>query len=82
MALSFAASAQGLDRNVADRQAGAKEGHGAGGRVGELVGQQVQEFPEMSCPGSAKPGCQVFNGIACHPRSQPVIECVTDAAGQ
>lgn len=80
--LPVSGSAHGLDRDITDRQARAKEGHGAGRRVGKLVGQQVQEFLEMPCTRCTESGGQILDRVTGHPRGQLVIDGITDSACQ
>lgn len=80
--MAFALAPGGGDRDIGDRVAGAEEGHGNRGGVGEAVGQEVEEFTELVGAHRPEAGGQVSDAVAGHPTGDPVVDAVGQIAAQ
>lgn len=70
----------GMDRDIADRVAGAEEGHRDGGGVGEPVRQEIQEAFEALGAHHAEAGGQVENLVARDQGRESIVEAVGERA--
>lgn len=64
----------GVDRDIADRIAGAGEGHGDGCGIGEAVWEQIEEALEVVRTHGAKARGQVLDGLPGDQGRKTVVE--------
>lgn len=66
----------GVDRDIADRVAGAEEGHGDGRRVREAVRQKIEKALEALRTDRAEAGGEVHDLVTGDQGREPIVEAV------
>ncbi len=66
--------------HIGYRVAAAEECHGAGSRVGEAVGQEVEKLAKLVSLDGSEAGGQVGDGVSGHLARQPVVETIGETA--